>query len=107
MLTVINDLFTAADAGDCAFVIPVNISVACDTEGLWLSSKHPSESRLVSQMLISHVSDHIFMLDNFLPLYGRCSTQHISFVVLWFQIKYLFDLANICPSPFKIDLFIS
>lgn len=32
MLTVINDLFIAADAGDCTFVTSVDISAAYDTE---------------------------------------------------------------------------
>lgn len=42
MLTVINDLFIAADAGDLgAFVIPVDISAACDTEGRGFLLKTP------------------------------------------------------------------
>lgn len=53
----------------------------------WLSSKNASESRLVSQTLISHVSDRIFMLDNFLLLLqgGCCPIQHISFVELFYS----------------------
>lgn len=36
MLTVINDLFIAADAGDCASVIPADISVTARAVAFFL-----------------------------------------------------------------------
>lgn len=60
-LTVTNGVFSAADAGDCAFLIPVDTEDECckwQKHGFFCS-KNASETRLMSQTLISHIPDRI------------------------------------------------
>lgn len=59
--TVTNDVFGAVDAGDCAFLIPVDTADECCKWQRYgcFCSKNASETGLMSQTLISPIPDPI------------------------------------------------
>lgn len=64
LLTVINELFIASDASDCAFLIPKDMSAVCDTgPGFLLKMSHKA-GRCHKRRY--HKFQIISMMDNFL-----------------------------------------